>query len=135
MRRLAEKTAIVDRRQRRDRQGHRDALRGGRGAGADRRPRSAAGRGPRPANSAPRPSSRPWKSPTAQSFAAAIDRAIRLWGRLDILGEQRRHRPARRALQDTSLEQFEQLVDVNLRSVFLGWKLAYPHLKVARVAC
>jgi NAD(P)-dependent dehydrogenase (short-subunit alcohol dehydrogenase family) len=35
-------------------------------------------------------------------------------------------------VQDTTLDQFEQLVDVNFRSVFLGCKLSYPHLKAAR---
>ena len=35
-------------------------------------------------------------------------------------------------VQETSIEQFEQLIDVNLRSVFLGCKLAYPHLMATR---
>ena len=35
-------------------------------------------------------------------------------------------------VQDTSFDEFEQLVAVNLRSVFLGCKLAHPHLKASR---
>lgn len=68
----------------------------------------------------------------ACSFAAAIDRAIALWGGIDILVNNAGIALPAAALQDTTLDQFEQLVDVNLRSVFLGCKLAYPHLKASR---
>jgi NAD(P)-dependent dehydrogenase (short-subunit alcohol dehydrogenase family) len=68
----------------------------------------------------------------AASFTAAIHHAIALWGRLDILVNNAGIALPATAVQDTSIDQFEQLVDVNLRSVFLGCKLAYPHLKAAR---
>jgi meso-butanediol dehydrogenase / (S,S)-butanediol dehydrogenase / diacetyl reductase len=68
----------------------------------------------------------------ADSFADAINRAVALWGRLDILVNNAAIALPAAAVQDTNLDQFEQLVDVNLRSVFLGCKLAYPHLKAAR---
>ena len=68
----------------------------------------------------------------AASFANAIERAVKLWGRLDILVNNAGIALPAATVQDTTLDQFEQLVDVNLRSVFLGCKLAYPHLKAAR---
>ncbi|MDO8543388.1 MAG: SDR family oxidoreductase [Opitutaceae bacterium] len=68
----------------------------------------------------------------ADSFTGAIAKAVSLWGRLDILVNNAAIALPAAAVQDTSLDQFEQLVDVNLRSVFLGCKLAYPHLKASR---
>jgi meso-butanediol dehydrogenase / (S,S)-butanediol dehydrogenase / diacetyl reductase len=67
----------------------------------------------------------------AASFAAAIDRAIALWGRLDILVNNAGIALPAATVQDTTLDQFEQLVNVNLRSVFLGCKLVYPHLRAS----
>lgn len=67
----------------------------------------------------------------AASFAAAIDRAIALWGRLDILVNNAGIALTAATVQDTTLDQFEQLVNVNLRSVFLGCKLVYPHLRAS----
>lgn len=66
------------------------------------------------------------------SFAAAIARVVALWGRLDILVNNAGIALPAATVQDTSLAEFEQLIDVNLRSVFLGCKLAYPHLKHGR---
>ncbi len=54
----------------------------------------------------------------ASSFAAAIDRAVERWHRLDILVNNAGIALPAEPVQDTSLEQFEQLVDVNLRSLF-----------------
>jgi meso-butanediol dehydrogenase/(S,S)-butanediol dehydrogenase/diacetyl reductase len=68
----------------------------------------------------------------ADSFADAIAQVVTLWGRLDILVNNAGIALPAETVQATSLEQFEQLVDVNLRSVFLGCKLAYPHLKVTQ---
>jgi NAD(P)-dependent dehydrogenase (short-subunit alcohol dehydrogenase family) len=68
----------------------------------------------------------------AASFADAINRVVALWGRLDILVNNAGIALPAAAVQDTTLDQFEQLVDVNLRSVFLGCKLAHPHLKATR---
>ena len=66
------------------------------------------------------------------SFAAALAQGIARWGRLDILVNNAGIALPATAVQDTSLDEFEQLVAVNLRSVFLGCKLAHPHLKAAR---
>jgi NAD(P)-dependent dehydrogenase (short-subunit alcohol dehydrogenase family) len=66
------------------------------------------------------------------SFEAAIARIIELWGRLDILVNNAGIALPAEAVQNTTLDQFEQLVAVNLRGVFLGCKLAYPHLKASR---
>jgi NAD(P)-dependent dehydrogenase (short-subunit alcohol dehydrogenase family) len=68
----------------------------------------------------------------AASFASAIERAVTLWGKLDILVNNAGIALPAATVQDTTLDQFEQLVDVNFRSVFLGCKLSYPHLKAAR---
>ena len=66
------------------------------------------------------------------SFADAIACAVQRWGRLDILVNNAGIALPAEPVQNTTLDQFEQLIDVNLRSVFLGCKLAYPHLKAAR---
>jgi meso-butanediol dehydrogenase/(S,S)-butanediol dehydrogenase/diacetyl reductase len=68
----------------------------------------------------------------AAAFAAAIERAVTQWGRLDILVNNAGIALPSSAVQDTTIEQFETLVDVNLRSVFLGCKFAYPHLRASR---
>ncbi len=68
----------------------------------------------------------------AAALAAAFDRIIQLWGRLDILVNNAGLALPAAAVQDTTLEQFETLVDVNLRSAFLGCKFAYPHLRASR---
>ncbi|MBI5688676.1 MAG: SDR family oxidoreductase [Verrucomicrobia bacterium] len=68
----------------------------------------------------------------ADSFAAALDRAIALWGRLDILVNNAGIALPAATVQETSLDEFDSLVAVNLRSVFLGCKLAYPHLRRSR---
>ena len=66
------------------------------------------------------------------SFAESIRCAVSLWGRLDILVNNAGVALPAATVQDTNLDQFEQLVAVNLRSVFLGCKFAYPHLKAGR---
>lgn len=68
----------------------------------------------------------------AASFQAAIDRVIVRWQRLDILVNNAGIALPAEPVQRTTLAQFEQLLDVNLRSVFLGCKFAYPHLRTSR---
>lgn len=68
----------------------------------------------------------------ATSFANGIARVPERWGRFDILVNNAGIALPAATVQDTTLDQFEQLVEVNLRSVYLGCKLAYPHLKAAR---
>src|SRR6266852_6312132 len=66
------------------------------------------------------------------SFARAIEQTGVLWDRLDILVNNAAIAMPAATVQDPTLDEFEQLVAVNLRSVFLGCKLAYPHLKASR---
>src|SRR6266404_3700242 len=66
------------------------------------------------------------------SFARAIEQTVALWGRLDILVNNAALAMPAATVQDTTLDDFEQLVAVNLRSVLLGCKLGYPHLKASR---
>ena len=68
----------------------------------------------------------------AASFANAIEHAVIWSGRLDILVNNAGIALPAATVQDTTLDQFEQFVEVNLRSVFLGCKLAYPHLQASR---
>ncbi len=68
----------------------------------------------------------------ADSFRDAIALAVRQWGRLDILVNNAGIAMPAATVQDTTLDQFDALVSVNLRGVFLGCKLAYPHLKATR---
>jgi meso-butanediol dehydrogenase/(S,S)-butanediol dehydrogenase/diacetyl reductase len=68
----------------------------------------------------------------ADSFAQAIARVESLWGKLDILVNNAGIALPALMVQETPLEQFEEFIDVNLRSVYLGCKLAYPYLKASR---
>ena len=66
---------------------------------------------------------------SADSFAKAIEEAIRAWGRLDILVNNAGIALPAVAVQETSDADFDRLINVNLRGCFNGCKLAYPHLK------
>ncbi len=68
----------------------------------------------------------------ASSFAQAIERAVASWGRLDILVNNAGVVFPALPVQETSEDEFARLVNINLRSVFLGCKLAYPRLKASR---
>jgi NAD(P)-dependent dehydrogenase (short-subunit alcohol dehydrogenase family) len=61
-------------------------------------------------------------------WPAALDRTVRQFGGLDILVNNAGVVDPGEAVQDTSLEQFERLVRVNLRGTYLGCRLAYPLL-------
>jgi meso-butanediol dehydrogenase/(S,S)-butanediol dehydrogenase/diacetyl reductase len=62
-------------------------------------------------------------------FAGAIEEAVSRWGRLDSLVNNAAVLVPPSPLQETSDEQFDLLLNVNVRGVWLGCKLAYPHLK------
>jgi meso-butanediol dehydrogenase / (S,S)-butanediol dehydrogenase / diacetyl reductase len=66
------------------------------------------------------------------SFAAAIEHAVRTFGRLDILVNNAGIALPAAAVQDTSDEEFDRLININLRGVFNGCKLAYKHLKATK---
>ncbi len=66
------------------------------------------------------------------SFNAAIQKAVERWGHLDILVNNAGVVFPAEPIQRTSLADFEMLIRVNLRSVFLGSKLAYPYLQKSK---
>jgi NAD(P)-dependent dehydrogenase (short-subunit alcohol dehydrogenase family) len=68
----------------------------------------------------------------AESFAGTIARVEQLWHRLDILVNNAGIALPALTVEETSFEQFEQFVAVNVRSVYLGCKLAFPLLKSSR---
>jgi 2-deoxy-D-gluconate 3-dehydrogenase len=62
------------------------------------------------------------------SVSAMIEASAKLWGRLDILvnnaGTSVRKRP-----EEITLEEWHQIIDTNLTSVFTASKAAFPHFK------
>lgn len=67
-----------------------------------------------------------------EEFAAAINAALGEWGKLDILVNNAAVSFPVAPLQTTTDGEFDRLINVNLRGVWLGCKLAYPHLKETR---
>jgi 3-oxoacyl-[acyl-carrier protein] reductase len=69
----------------------------------------------------------------ASDVEAMINFALQTYGRLDIL-----HNNAGvllvKVLEDTSEEEWDWLMGVNLKSIFLAVKYAFPHMKRQRVA-
>jgi len=62
-------------------------------------------------------------------FAAAITMVVQTWGRFDILVNNAAVVFPAAPLEQTTSEEFDLLMSVNVRGVFLGCKLAHPHLK------
>ena len=62
------------------------------------------------------------------SFSACIQGVIDAWRRLDVLVNNAGVVFPAVPVQETSLEDFERLVNVNLRGTYLGCKLAFPYL-------
>jgi NAD(P)-dependent dehydrogenase (short-subunit alcohol dehydrogenase family) len=70
----------------------------------------------------------------ADSMESAIRDVVHHFGRLDgIINNAGWHPPAM-TIEETSLEDFEDLLRLNLTSTFLGCKLAVPHLRKTRGA-
>ncbi|MAE66059.1 MAG: short-chain dehydrogenase [Phycisphaeraceae bacterium] len=65
-------------------------------------------------------------------FVAAIDRAVSQWGGLDILVNNAGCVWPAAPIQETTNEQFDLLIDVNIRGTFFGCKHAYAHLKKSK---
>lgn len=65
-------------------------------------------------------------------FAHAIEDAVSRWGRLDTLVNNAAVLVPATPLQETSNDEFDALINVNVRGAWLGCKLAYPHLKQSR---
>jgi len=61
-------------------------------------------------------------------FVRAIDR----FGRIDCLVNNAGWHPPARKIEEVSVEDFEQLVRLNLTSTFMGCKFAIPHLRKTR---
>ena len=66
------------------------------------------------------------------SFGAVVDDIVAKWSRLDILVNNAGVTSPVEPVQSTTNEQFQQLIDVNIRGVWHGCKLAFPHLKSSR---
>lgn len=65
-------------------------------------------------------------------FKRAIEATVERWGRLNILVNNAGIALPSEPVESTTLEEFDRLVRVNLRGVFIGCKYAYPHLKNSR---
>jgi 2-deoxy-D-gluconate 3-dehydrogenase len=65
-----------------------------------------------------------------QSVAAMVDTAISAYGRLDILVNNAGTN-IRKPAHELALDEWREVLDTNLTSVFLCSRAAYPHMKVA----
>ena len=63
-------------------------------------------------------------------IAEMVARTIEVFGRLDILVNNA-GMVVRKEPQDLTAEEWDQVLDVNLRGAFLAAKAAYPHMKPA----
>ncbi|HSJ69804.1 MAG TPA: glucose 1-dehydrogenase [Anditalea sp.] len=60
-----------------------------------------------------------------------VNRTIDKWGQIDILVNNAATNPVFGAVQDTSLEAYDKIMDVNLKAPFQLMKLCYPYLQVS----
>ncbi len=67
----------------------------------------------------------------ADQVAAAVERTVADFGRLDILLANAGINGVRAPIDDLSADEWDQVLDVNLRGAFLACKHAVPHLKRA----
>ena len=61
-----------------------------------------------------------------------VDTAVGEFGRLDCLVNNAGWHPPAMGIDETSVEEFEQLLRLNLTSTFMGCKFAVPHLRQTR---
>ena len=67
-----------------------------------------------------------------EDMRVLIERAVERFGRLDCMVNNAGWHPPEMTIDETSVEDFESLVRLNLTSTFLGCKLAVPHLRKTR---
>jgi L-fucose dehydrogenase len=61
-----------------------------------------------------------------------IDGAVRQFGRLDAIVNNAGWHPPAMTIDETSVQDFEELLRLNLTSTFMGCKFAVPHLRKTR---
>jgi len=67
-----------------------------------------------------------------QDVRALIDASVERFGRLDCLVNNAGWHPPAMTIDETGVEEFEQLLRLNLTSTFMGCKFAVPHLRQTR---
>lgn len=67
-----------------------------------------------------------------QDVRALIEETVRRFGRLDCMVNNAGWHPPAMTIDETSVEDFEKLLRLNLTSTFLGCKFAAPHLRRTR---
>lgn len=65
-------------------------------------------------------------------FSAAVETAVAAWGKLDIVVNNAGVVVPAAPVQDTTSQEFNLLIEVNIRGVFHGCKIAYPYLKQSK---
>jgi len=68
----------------------------------------------------------------ASGMSRLIETAVERFGRLDCMLNNAGWHPPAEKIDQVSIEDFEQLLHLNLTSTFLGCKLALPHLRKTR---
>jgi NAD(P)-dependent dehydrogenase (short-subunit alcohol dehydrogenase family) len=67
-----------------------------------------------------------------QDMQQLFERTIDRFGRIDCLVNNAGWHPPAQSIEEVSVEEFEQLVRLNLTSTFMGCKFAIPHLRETR---
>jgi NAD(P)-dependent dehydrogenase (short-subunit alcohol dehydrogenase family) len=67
-----------------------------------------------------------------EQIKRVIETTVRKWGRLDCLVNNAGWHPPGHPIDDFSLEDFQELLQLNLVAVFAGCKFALPHLRKTR---
>ena len=67
-----------------------------------------------------------------RDMQATIDAAVQRFGRLDCLVNNAGWHPPAMTIDQTTVDDFEKLLRLNLTSTFMGCKYAVPHLRASR---
>ena len=68
----------------------------------------------------------------SSSRKSLVERAVQRFGRLDCMVNNAGWHPPALTIEQTSVEDFENLLRLNLTSTFMGCKFAVPHLRKTR---